>query len=167
MKILLTGANSGIGSAIKESLKDHDVVCVNHPEIDTSDEFDWLICAHGIINEQSAIETFLANVISNIKLTQKVKSKNIIFISSTAGINGNSGYPIYAASKGALITYCKSISNCYALCPGPTDTLGWRKLKITDRVPQHPDEVAKAVEKIMAGEFKSGDIITVRDGIIS
>lgn len=169
MKILLTGATGGIGKAIKEALKDHEITCVAHADIETNEEFDWLICAHGIINEEDIVETFMVNTISNIYLSKDIKTKNIIFISSTAGINGNDGYPIYSASKSALNTYCKSISkkvNCYALCPGATDTPSWRKLNITDVIPQSPDEVAKAVELIMKGGYKSGTIITVRDGVI-
>lgn len=170
MKILLTGSTGGIGTAIKESLKEHDVTCVAHADIESSEEFDWLICAHGIIDETNAIKTFMANTLSNIRLAQNIKAQNIIFISSTAGIKGNDGYPVYASSKGALNTYCKSIStkrNCWALCPGPTDTAGWQKLNITDMQPQSPTEVAKAVLCIMNNEFKSGAIITVRDGVIS
>lgn len=167
MKILLTGCTGGIGLAIKERLKDHELTCIPRADIETQEEFDWLICAHGTINEQDANETFIANIISNIHLTQTIKVKNIIFISSTAAIKGNDGYPIYAASKAALNIYCKSIAskvNCYALCPGPTDTPLIKHLDINK---QSPDEVAKAVEKIMQGGYKSGDIITVRNGIIT
>lgn len=167
MKILLTGATGGIGLAIKERLKKHKLVCVAHADVETKEKFDWLICAHGIVLEDDVLETFMVNTISNIYLAQEIKAKNILFISSTAGIKGNTKYPIYSASKAALNTYCKSIKNCIALCPGATDTPGWRKLKITDVKPQSPTEVAKAVERIIKGEFKSGDIITVRNGVVS
>lgn len=169
MKILLTGSTGGIGSAIKERLKTHELTCVSRAFIETKEEFDWMICAHGIVNEEDTPGTFFANTISNIWLSQNIKTKNIIFISSTAGIKGNEKYPVYSASKIALNTYCELVAkkvNCYALCPGATDTPGWRKLNITDVKPQNPIEVAKAVEKIMEGGYKSGDIITVRDGVI-
>jgi hypothetical protein len=39
----------------------------------------------------------------------------------------------------------------------------WRSLGLEGEA-QHPSEVAKAVQRIMSGEFKSGDIITVRNG---
>lgn len=167
MKILLTGSTGGIGLSIKNLLRDDELVCVARADIETKEEFDWLICSHGIINEEDMLETFMANTLSNIRLAETIKTKNIIFISSTAGIKGNSGYPIYSASKSALNTYCKSIAqkvNCYSLCPGPTDTPGWRKLNITDVHPQSPDEVAKSVLHIMEGRYKSGDVIIIRDG---
>jgi NAD(P)-dependent dehydrogenase (short-subunit alcohol dehydrogenase family) len=170
MKILLTGSTGGIGRAIKERLKDHEIMCVAHADTDTDEEFDWLICAHGIINEQDLIGTFMANVISNILLADKINTKGIIFVSSMAGIRGNDKYPVYSASKAALNMYCKLIStkrNCYVLCPGPTDTPMFRKLNITDVQPQSPLEVAKVVERIMNGEFKNGDIISVRNGVVT
>src|SRR4051812_23336901 len=101
MKILLTGSTGGIGSAIKERLKGHDLTCVHRAQIESKEEFDWMICAHGVINEGEVLETFYANVISNIHLAQDVKAKNIIFISSTAGLKGNDKFPIYSASKAA------------------------------------------------------------------
>lgn len=169
MKILLTGYRGGIGSAIKKKLSQHEIICVAHATIYTVEEFDWMICAHGVINEADVKETFMANVISNIRLAQTIFTKNIIFISSTAGIKGNDKYPIYSASKAALNMYCKSIAskvNCYALCPGPTDTPMWRNLGLEGKA-QSPVEVAKVVERIMAEEFKSGDIITVRNGEVN
>jgi NAD(P)-dependent dehydrogenase (short-subunit alcohol dehydrogenase family) len=168
MKILLTGSTGGIGSAIKNRLKAHDLTNVPHADIETKEEFDWMICAHGVLDENNVYGTFYANVIANINLAQKIKAKNIIFISSTAGINGNDKYPIYAASKAALNMYCKSISSkqiCYAICPGPTNTPMWRKLGLKGDV-QSPKEVARAVEFVMAGNYQSGDIIIIRNGII-
>ena len=161
MKILLTGATGGIGSAIKARLQEHDLTCIAHSDTKTEESFDWLICAHGILDESDLLGTFVANTLSSIHLAQTVKAKNIIFISSTAGINGNTSYPIYAASKAALNIYCKSIPNCYALCPGPTDT---PLIKHLDIQKQSPTKVAKAVEHIMLGKYKSGDVITIRDG---
>lgn len=168
MKILLTGSTGGIGEAIKLRLWQYDITCVAHTDIDTEEEFDWLISAHGVINEQDVVHTFMVNTVRTIQLVNKIKAKNVILISSTAGIKGNDGYPVYAASKAALNMYCKSIAkkrNCYALCPGPTDTPMWRKLK-TGLKAQHPREVAKAVEYIMDGNCQSGDIIIIREGII-
>ena len=170
MKILLTGATGGIGSAIKEMLKDHQVTCVAHAWIETVDEFDWMICAHGVINEEDPLETFMVNTISNIRLAQTIKAKSIIFISSTAA-RGNDMFPIYASSKAALNIYAKSISTkreCYVICPGPTDTPLWRKLGIPGQA-QSPTAVADAVSRIMnsSGIYTSGDIITVRNGIIT
>lgn len=169
MEILITGSTGGIGSAIKERLKDHSLTCVAHTNINSDIEFDWMICAHGFIDENSVVKTIDVNLIFNILLVEQIKAKNIIFISSASGIKGNDKFPIYSASKAALNMYCKSISskkNCYAICPGPTDTKMWRGLGLEGE-PQSPDEVAKVVEQIMNGEFKSGDLITVRNGEIT
>lgn len=166
MKILLTGATGGMGLAIKEKLKVHDLTCVAHADIDTTEKFDWLICAHGIIDETDVYETFHANVLSSIYLAKDIKTKNIIFISSTAGIKGNDKFPIYSASKAALNMYAK-LKGYYVICPGPTDTPMFKKLGIKDVKPQSPERIADAVEYIMQGRFKSGDIITVRNGVMS
>lgn len=168
MKIILTGGTGGIGSAIRDQLENHDLTWVAHADVDRSEleDVDWLICAHGVLNENDILGTFMANTITSIYLAEHMQQGSVIFISSTAAINGNSGYPVYAASKAALNTYCKSKSNCYALCPGPTDTAMWRKLGLPGKA-QDPKEVAKAVQMIIDGEFHPGHIITVRNGEIT
>ncbi len=163
MEILITGANGGIGSAIKERLKGHQLTLVAHATIETEREFDWLICAHGVINEAEILNTFYANVISNIYLAEDIKAKNVIFISSTAAFKGNDKFPIYSASKVALNMYAK-LKGYYVICPGPTDTPMWRKLGLEGQA-QDPDEVAKVVETIINGEIKE-KLIIIRNGII-
>jgi len=163
MEIILTGATGGIGSAIKKRLKGHKLTCVAHADIETKQEFDWLICAHGVLNEEDVWETFHANVIDNIYLAQDIKVRNVIFISSTSGIKGNDKYPVYSASKAALNMYAK-LKGYYVVCPGATDTPMFKKLGITDIKPQSPDEVAKIVERIVNGEIKE-KLITIRNGI--
>lgn len=169
MKILLTGATGGIGSAIKEMLKEHEVIAVGRPDLYPEGDFDWVILAHGCLDETRVQETFEANVISHIQIAERTKAENIIFISSTAA-RGNDRFPVYAASKAALNIYCKSISSkrkCYTLCPGPTDTTMWRKLGLEGKA-QSPKDVADAVKRIMVlGVYNSGDIITVRNGELS
>lgn len=169
MRILLTGATGGIGSAIGKRLRKHyEVLEVRHddPHDALLIDIDWLVCAHGILDEKKIEGTFKANTLSIIHLIERLKDSKVIVISSTAGINGNDKYPVYAASKAAINSYCKSISKtreCYALCPGPTDTRMWRGLGLKGQA-QDPDEVAKVVERIILGGFRSGDIITIRDG---
>jgi len=169
-KILLTGATGGIGSAIKNRLKNHELTCVARPNfaINTDGEFDWLICAHGIIDENNVLETFKANVISNIILIKTIKAKKIIFISSTAAFKGNGLFPVYSASKAALNMYAQILARereCYVIAPGPTDTEMWRKLGLEGQA-QDPDEVAKVVQLVINGEFKNGQLITIRNGIV-
>lgn len=169
MKILLTGATGGMGSAIKEALKEHEVIEVSRKQRKNL-EGDWLICAHGVLDEKRLLPTFLVNAVWPITLTNNSKiSQGIIYISSTAALGGNSKYPVYSASKAALNIYAKSMQKAhpalqfYALCPGPTKTKMWDKLGLSG-TPQEPVEVAKAVQRIMAGEFKGHVVITVRNG---
>lgn len=165
MKYTITGFSGGIGSAIVASLA---------PELPTAgvQDIDWLICAHGFIGEENIEETFTANVMSCIKYTETflpTLKQGVIYISSTAALGGNSKYPVYSASKAALNIYAKSMQKAhpalqfYALCPGPTNTKMWQSLGLSG-TPQEPVEVAKAVQRIMAGEFKGHVVITVRNG---
>lgn len=168
MRIYLTGSTGGIGSAIKEALRENDVS-------EYHEEMDWLIFAHGIIDESDVGRTLTVNTIACISKTQDYLphiKQGVIYISSTSGIHGNTKLPIYSASKAALNSYAETMARTYpeiqfyALCPGPTDTKMWHSLGLEGK-PQKPEEVANAVVRIMNGEFKSGSIITVRDGIIS
>lgn len=165
MRIKLIGEKGGIGSAIKKNLSQHDF---------TEQNVDWLIFAQGFIGEDEMAETFDANIFTCIEITEKYiryLKEGVIYISSTAGITGNSKFPVYAASKAALNNYTKSMAKAhpmlsfYALCPGPTNTKMWKSLGISGQ-PQEPIEVAKAVQQILEGKFLSGSIITVRDGEI-
>ena len=77
------------------------------------------------------------NVSGVIKTTQAVipqmikqKSGRIIFISSILGRKGNKDWPVYSASKWAVIGFAKSTAHllgknnitCNAICPGLVDT---------------------------------------------
>ncbi len=168
MRIYLTGATGGIGSAIKKVLKEHDFV-------EFSQDIDWIIFAHGVLDEDNAAYMFDTNTLKCIEETQACLSrlkKGVVYISSTSGIRGNTKFPIYSASKVALNSYAQTMARkhpelqFYAICPGPTDTKMWRSLKLEGKA-QDPSEVAKAVKACMDGQFKSGDIITVRDGVVS
>lgn len=168
MKILLTGATGGIGSAIKDALREHDIS-------EYHQEMDWLIFAHGIIDESDVGRTFAVNTLTCLQRTQDYLpniKKGVIYISSTSAMTANSRLPVYSASKAALNTYARAMAKAhpnlqfYALCPGATNTKMWRNLKL-EGTAQDPSEVAKAVKRIIEGEFTSGDIITVRDGVVS
>lgn len=177
-KILLTGSTGGIGSAIESILaKQHLVFKANHclvdevPKIEGS--YDWLIFAHGYIGEGHVDLTFKTNIFLPIYLIERFfPTKGVIFISSTAGITCNSKFPVYSASKAAINAYSKSMAKRHedktfiSICPGPTNTKMWRNLGLEGEA-QEPIEVAKVVERAMNGEFKSGDIITIRNGQIS
>lgn len=168
MNIYLTGSTGGIGSAIKEALGEHNFINDNK-------EIDWLIVAHGVIDEVQVLHHFTVNTVLPIQLTQSLFHRirhGVIYISSTAGIRGNTQFPVYSAAKAAINSYAQTMAKkhlelqFYALCPGPTNTKMWRELKMNGKA-QEPIEVAKAVKRILDGEFKSGDIITVRDGEVT
>ncbi len=174
MKIILFGSTGGIGSAIKDSLEGHELISAGRDAVPL-DSFDWVIFAQGSIEEHDIFETFLANTMVCIAYTESLiqkGSKGFIYISSTASIKGNTRFPIYSASKAALNSYTETMARkypelqFYALCPGPTDTKMWRSLNL-EGTAQDPSEVAKAVQRIMAGEFTSGDIINVRNGEVT
>lgn len=167
MKILLTGATGGIGSAIKETLKGHELF--DAPD----DDLDWLIFAHGMIDERNPAQVFRVNTAQCILFTQvalPTLKQGVIYISSSAALTANSRFPIYSASKAALNTYSVAMSKVhpelqfYAICPGPTNTKMWRSLGLPGKA-QEPSEVAKVVKMCMEGHFTSGAIISVRDGI--
>ncbi len=164
MEIILTGSRGGMGRAIANRLQ-HNLTCLNHAEfpLNIYQRFDWLICAHGALNEQDIQETFEANIFSHINLIKNIKVKNVIFISSTSGIKGNDKFPIYSASKAALNMYAK-LKGYYVVCPGATDTPMWHKLGLEGKA-QDPDEVAKVVEDIINGKYPKGSFIKIKDGI--
>jgi NAD(P)-dependent dehydrogenase (short-subunit alcohol dehydrogenase family) len=168
MRIVLVGSTGGIGSAIKQALMEHEFV-------DAGKDIDWLICAQGYIGEFDIQETFSTNTILCMEYTRNFLpflKKGVIYISSAAGIKGNSAYPAYAASKAAVNIYSKSMAKAYSelqfysICPGPTNTKMWRGLGLPGK-PQDPSEVAKVVKMAMEGNFRSGAIISVRDGVVA
>lgn len=174
MKILLTGATGGIGSAIREALSEHEIIPYDRNKAPKVDQYDWVVFAHGFIGEENVWQTFLANTLLTIENTQAFipwLKYGIVYISSTAGIKGNTKFPVYSAAKAALNSYVETMSRAhpelqfYAICPGPTDTKMWRGLGL-DGVAQPPSEVASAVRNCLEGAFESGDIITVRNGAV-
>lgn len=184
MKILLTGSTGGIGSAIKEVLKGHELIEFNRADADFTSssvditklcghDYDWLVFAHGTISEEDIADTFMVNTLSCIALTMRfLPERGVIFISSTAALKGNGLFPVYAASKGALNVFAESLSRKFetrtfvSICPGPTNTQMWKNLALAGEA-QDTQEVARAVKRVISGEFKSGGIITVRNGEIT
>ena len=88
-------------------------------------------------SEKQLNEIFQVNYFSQIYLTQliskgmiKNKSGNIIFVSSTSGINGDYGRFAYSATKAAIINTVKTLSKelssfnirVNSISPGLTDT---------------------------------------------
>lgn len=115
----------------------------------------------------------------------------IVLVSSDAGRVGSSGETIYAAAKGGLLAFAKSVAreavrhgvtaNC--VCPGPTDTPLFRGLAAEgpegDRITQaleraipmrrlgRPEDVAPAVAFLASDEagYVTGQTLSVSGGL--
>lgn len=147
----------------------------------------WIIYAAGAIEadesmdhiRESAVKhIFAVNIYSILFMTSLllpiVKRGGFVHISSTAGIWGNGRKPIYAASKGALNTYGKSLAwyfkdnkelSSIVVCPGPTNTPMRQKAAGDAKKHQSPEVIAKLVREIVSGKtnYRNGDIVIVRD----
>jgi 2-hydroxycyclohexanecarboxyl-CoA dehydrogenase len=109
----------------------------------------------------------------------------IINIASDAGRVGSAGETVYAAAKGGLIAFTKSLAremarhriNVNCVCPGPTDTPLFRTLAerlqeaLTRAIPFRriaaPEEIAEAV-MFFAGprsDYITGQVLSVSGGL--
>jgi 2-hydroxycyclohexanecarboxyl-CoA dehydrogenase len=109
----------------------------------------------------------------------------IVNIASDAGRVGSGGETVYAAAKGGVIAFTKSLArevaryaiNVNCVCPGPTDTpmLATRSEKLRDAflkaIPFHrfakPQEIADAV-LFFAGDqssYVTGQVLSVSGGL--
>lgn len=64
-----------------------------------------------------------------VPLLEAAGSASIILTASTSGLVGSPFSPLYALTKGALVTFAKSVAlalapaiRCNVICPGPVDT---------------------------------------------
>jgi 2-hydroxycyclohexanecarboxyl-CoA dehydrogenase len=109
----------------------------------------------------------------------------IVNISSDAGRVGSMGETVYAAAKGGLIAFTKSLArelarhriNVNCVCPGPTDTPLFQrqpermKEALTRAIPfrriAQPIEVAEAVLFFLSGrsDYITGQVLSVSGGL--
>ncbi len=109
----------------------------------------------------------------------------IINIASDAGRVGSSGETVYAAAKGGIISFTKSLArevarhtiNVNCVCPGPTDTpmLATRAERMREAflkaIPFHrfarPEEIADAILFFASGRstYVTGQILSVSGGL--
>ncbi|MBY0472765.1 SDR family oxidoreductase [Patescibacteria group bacterium] len=147
--------------------------------------FDWVVCAHGFIDgvtepEQQdpemivknfEVNTFSLFYISKLFLPLLTEDGGMIFISSTSGIQANGRFLAYSASKAAVNSLAQGLARnkpehqFFSLCPGPTNTSMRERIAGDATKMQSPDVIAKTVLDLINqnGDFKSGDIISVRD----
>ena len=143
----------------------------------------WIVAAHGYMSTEldfmkmstdEVAQTFAINTFSILSLTKfflPTLEKGLVVISSTAGLSANGKVAAYSASKAAVNSLVqgfarnKSEHTFLALCPGPTK--GKMREKIGAEGGQDPSLVADALLALIAenGEYKSGDIVSVKDGV--
>jgi NAD(P)-dependent dehydrogenase (short-subunit alcohol dehydrogenase family) len=150
---------------------------------------DWLVFAHGFIDSETAIEkqrpediatTFQVNVLSVIHLCQLfLKHINngggIICVSSTAGLTANGRYAAYSASKAAVNNFMQGLArsrpalSIFTVCAGPTRTTMLEKIGGDFPGAQDVSVVRDVMLRIMGrqADYKSGDIVVVRDGVVT
>ncbi len=132
------------------------------------------------------------NLMGAVRLTRAIlpamiaaRHGKIVNISSDAGRVGSTGETVYAAAKGGLIAFTKSLAremarygvNVNCVCPGPTDTPLFQrqperiKQALTRAIPfrriARPIEIAHAVEFFLSArsDYITGQVLSVSGGL--
>jgi len=132
------------------------------------------------------------NLMGAVRLTRAVlppmieaQAGKIVFISSDAGRVGSMGETVYAAAKGGLIAFTKSLAremarhklNVNCVCPGPTDTPLFQrqpermKEALTRAIPfrriAQPEDIAEAVLFFLGqrSNYITGQVLSVSGGL--
>jgi len=132
------------------------------------------------------------NLLGAVKLTRAVlppmvdaRAGKIVNISSDAGRVGSMGETVYAAAKGGLIAFTKSLAremaryriNVNCVCPGPTDTPLFQaqpermREALTRAIPfrriAQPEEIAEAVMFFLSrrSDYITGQVLSVSGGL--
>jgi 2-hydroxycyclohexanecarboxyl-CoA dehydrogenase len=132
------------------------------------------------------------NLLGAIRLTRAVlgpmveaRVGKIVNISSDAGRVGSTGETVYAAAKGGLIAFTKSLAremaryriNVNCVCPGPTDTPLFQaqpermREALTRAIPFRriatPEEIAEAVMFFLGRrtDYVTGQLLSVSGGL--
>jgi 3-oxoacyl-[acyl-carrier protein] reductase len=137
---------------------------------------------------QAVIDTNLSSAFKVTKPVLKIMAKQragrIINIASTTGVHGNAGQVNYAAAKGGLIAFTKTVALEYAsrgitsnaVAPGFIDTAMTQKLgeeiisKVLEKIPLGrmgtPDDIAQAVLFLAGpGSYMTGQVLEVNGGL--
>jgi 2-hydroxycyclohexanecarboxyl-CoA dehydrogenase len=132
------------------------------------------------------------NLMGAIRLTRVIlppmieaQAGKIVNISSDAGRVGSTGETVYAAAKGGLIAFTKSLAremarhklNVNCVCPGPTDTPLFRRQPermqdaLTRAIPfrrvAQPEDIAEAVMFFVGprSDYITGQVLSVSGGL--
>ena len=132
------------------------------------------------------------NLMGAVRLTRDVlppmvaaRAGKVVNISSDAGRVGSMGETVYAAAKGGLIAFTKSLArelaryqiNVNCVCPGPTDTPLFQrqpdrmKEALTRAIPfrriAQPMEIAQAVLFFLSrrSDYITGQVLSVSGGL--
>jgi 2-hydroxycyclohexanecarboxyl-CoA dehydrogenase len=132
------------------------------------------------------------NLLGAIRLTRAIlppmieaRAGKIVNISSDAGRVGSTGETVYAAAKGGLIAFTKSLAremaryriNINCVCPGPTDTPLFStqpermREALTRAIPfrriAQPEEIAEAVMFFLGrrADYVTGQVLSVSGGL--
>jgi 2-hydroxycyclohexanecarboxyl-CoA dehydrogenase len=132
------------------------------------------------------------NLLGAVRLTRAVldamvpaQSGKIVNISSDAGRVGSTGETVYAAAKGGLIAFTKSLArevaryriNVNCVCPGPTDTPLFQRQPermreaLTRAIPfrriAQPEEIAEAALFFLGrrSDYITGQVLSVSGGL--
>jgi uncharacterized protein len=152
-------------------------------------DLDWLIIAHGFIDDETVLEnqrpeniltTFQVNILSVIYLCQLLlrhvkKGGGIMCVSSTAGLVANGRYAAYSAAKAAVNNFMQGLArnrptlSFFTVCAGPTRTPMLEKIGGDPAAAQDTCVVGDLMFQLMSrhADYKSGDIVVVRDGRVT
>ena len=162
------------------------------------DRLDGLVNAAGwdriepfLQNPPEMVEQVIGiNLMGVVRLTRAVLDPmvaamegKIVSISSDAGRVGSMGETIYAAAKGGIIAFTKSLARemaryrINAICPGPTDTPLFSRQPermreaLTRAIPfrriAQPEEIAEAVMFFLGrrSDYITGQVLSVSGGL--
>lgn len=120
------------------------------------------------------------NLLSIIYITRELAplirpGGGVVNVASTAGLRPNGRYAVYSAAKAGVIAFTQAMARTQSdtpehaisfitLCPGPTNTPMRQKLVGDAEKHQSPWIVAQAIEKIISGNYRNGDVILVERG---
>jgi len=166
---------------VKDKLKDIEVdVLINNSGITRDNLFFWMSDEEW----EDVIETNLNGIFRVTKaiVPKMIRKKNcaIVNISSISGIAGNAGQTNYSASKGAIISFTKSLAlelgrykirvNCVA--PGLIESEMTKDLdkSIAKSIPLRrygePKEVANAVYFASTNSYLTAEVINISGGMV-